>query len=102
MRNRERYIAWSTDTTNVEDICRGIDRLLPEIGHDTPEVSDSAPERIKAREPEFRTIWAGCELRNDRIRSVTSVTFRPFDESLRDCVESLLSVGKVRSKLKPG
>ncbi len=102
VRNGERYIAWSTDTPRVEDICASIDRLLPELGHDTPEVTDPFPDRIKAREAEFRAIWAGCELRNDRMRSVTSVTFRPFDESLRDCVESLLTVAKVQPKLKPG
>ena len=102
VRNGERYIAWSTDTTKVEDVCAGIDRLLPELGHDTPEVTDSAPDRIKAREAEFRGIWAGVDLRNDRMRRVTGITFRPFDESLRDCVESLLSVAQVQPKLKPG
>lgn len=102
VRNGERYIAWSTDTAKVEDICASIDRLLPELGHDTPEVTDTFPDRIKAREAELRAIWAGCELRNDRIRSVTSVAFRPFDESLRDCVESLLAVAKVQPRLKSG
>jgi nucleoside-diphosphate-sugar epimerase len=98
--NGERYIAWSTDTRNVEDICADINRLLPEIGHDTPAVTDPFPERIQAREAEFRAIWALGDLRNDRIRAVTDVTFRPLDESIRDCVESLLSVAKVQPKVK--
>jgi hypothetical protein len=102
VKNGERYIAWSTDTPKVEEICASIDRLLPELGHDTPDVTDPFPDRIKAREEELRAIWAGCELRNDRVRAVTSVTFRPFDESLRDCVESLLSVAKVQPKLREG
>ena len=102
VKNGERYIAWSTDTRNVEDICASIDRLLPELGHDAPDVTDTFPERIQAREVEMRAIWAGCELRNDRIRSVTSVTFRPLDVSVRDCVESLLAVAKVQPKLRPG
>ncbi|MCZ6616491.1 MAG: NAD-dependent epimerase/dehydratase family protein [Gammaproteobacteria bacterium] len=102
VKNGERYIAWSTDTRNVEDICAAIDRLLPELGHDAPEVTDPFPERIQAREAEMRAIWAGCELRNDRIRSVTSVSFRPLDESVRDCVESLLTVAKVQPKLRSG
>ncbi len=100
--NGERYIAWSTDTRNVEDICASIDRLLPELGHDAPEVTDPFPERIQAREAEMRAIWAGCELRNDRIRSVTPVTFRPLDDSVRDCVESLLIIAKVQPKLRDG
>lgn len=102
VKNGERYIAWSTDTRNVEDICASIDRLLPELGHDAPDVTDTFPERIQAREAEMRAIWAGCELRNDRIRAVTSATFRPLDISVRDCVESLLAVAKVQPKLRPG
>ena len=100
--NGERYIAWSTDTPKVEEICASIDRLLPELGHDTPEVTDNFPDRIKAREAEYREIWAQCDLRNDRIKAVTDIEFRPFDESLRDCVESLLSVAKVKPKLREG
>ena len=100
VKNGERYIAWSTDARNVEDICASIDRLLPELGHAAPQVTDPFPERIQAREEEMRAIWAGCELRNDRIRAVTSVNFRPLDDSVRDCVESLLSVAKVQPQLK--
>jgi nucleoside-diphosphate-sugar epimerase len=102
VQNGERYIAWSTDTRNVEDVCASIDRLLPELGHATPEVTDNFPERIQAREAEMRAIWAQCELRNDRICSVTGATFRPLDESIRDCVESLLSVAKVKPLLRDG
>lgn len=102
VRNGERYIAWSTDTIDVEDICASIDRLLPELGLATPEVVDDFPDRIKAREGELRAIWAGCDLRNDRIRAVTGVKFRPFDETLRDCVESLLSVAKVEPVRRDG
>ncbi|MEM7216975.1 MAG: NAD-dependent epimerase/dehydratase family protein [Pseudomonadota bacterium] len=93
--NGERYIAWSTDMRNVEDICADIDRLLPELRHATPAVTDPFPERIQAREAELRGIWAGCELRNERMRRATGVQFRPLDESIRDCVESLISVAGV-------
>ena len=102
VKNGERYIAWSTDARNVEDICASIDRLLPELGHAAPQVTDPFPERIQAREQEMRAIWAGCELRNDRIRAVTSVNFRPLDDSVRDCVESLLAVAKVQPRVVPG
>ncbi len=102
VKNGERYIAWSTDTPKVEEICAGIDRLLPELGHATPEVTDQFPDRVKAREQELRSIWASCDLRNDRIKAVTGVEFRPFDESLRDCVESLLAVANVQPVLKEG
>ena len=100
VKNGQRYIAWSTDARNVEDISADIARLLPELGHDTPEVTDNFPERIQAREAEFRGIWAGCELRNDRVRAVTGVAFRPLDDSIRDCVESLIAVAGVVPKVK--
>lgn len=95
VQNGERYIAWSTDARNVEDICADIDRLLPELRHATPDVTDPFPERIQVREEEFRSAWAACELRNDRIRNLLGIEFRPLDDSIRDCVESLLSVAGV-------
>lgn len=102
VKNGERYIAWSTDTRNVEAVCADIDRVLPELGHDAPTVTDPFPERIRAREAELRAIWAGCELRNDRIRAATGITFRPYETTLRDCVESLITVGGVVPRRRGG
>jgi nucleoside-diphosphate-sugar epimerase len=93
--NGERYLAWSTETRPMEDMFADIDRLLPELRFRVPEYVDSSADRIKSREAEFRSIWAGCILRNDRIRAVTGVEFRSLDDSLRDCVESLISIGNV-------
>lgn len=100
--NGERYIAWSTDCRNVEDICASIDRLLPELNFDAPQVTDPFPERVQAREAELRGIWAQCELRNDRMRETTGITFRSLDDSTRDCVESLISVANIRPRKKAG
>ena len=98
------YIAWSTDTPWVEDICASIDRLLPELNHYGGTLIESEktghPEKIKPRKAEFQKIWAGCTLRNDRMRRVTGLEFRPLDESVRDCVESLISVGGVKVRTK--
>ena len=93
--NGERFIAWSTETRNFEDVCASIDRLLPELGFAGAELIDPLPESIQAREAEFRAIWGGCELRNDRIRETLDMDFRPLDVSIRDCVESLLSIAKI-------
>jgi nucleoside-diphosphate-sugar epimerase len=98
VRNGERYISWSTDTRDVEEVCASIARLLPELGFVPPPVTDSFPERIQAREAEFRGIWAKAELRNERIREATGVTFRPLDDSIRDCVESLMAIAGVEVK----
>ncbi len=100
VKNGERYIAWSTDKRNVEDICADIARLLPELNFDIPPVNDPFPDRIKAREAEFRGIWAATELRNDRMRAVTGIQFRSLDDSIRDCVESLIAVAKIQPKRK--
>jgi nucleoside-diphosphate-sugar epimerase len=98
--NGERYVSWSTDKRNVEDICADIARLLPELNHATPPVTDPFPDRIKEREAEFRRLWALGDLRNDRIRAATGVEFRPLDDSIRDCVESLIAVAGVKVATK--
>ena len=100
VKNGERFIAWSSDARNVEDIAKDLGRLLPDLGHAVPELVDPFPDHIKAREAEFRAIWALCDLRNDRIRAAAGVTFRPLDESVRDCAESLLSIGGVKPRLR--
>ncbi len=99
--NGERYLAWSTETRSYEDICTSIDRILPELHHDCGPIIDATPERLKAREQEFRSIWAGLELRNDRIKAVAPLTFRPLDDSIRDCVESLMAVGGTQPHRRP-
>ena len=101
VRNGERYIAWSTDARNVEDVCASIDRLLPELRHQWTAPVDPFPDRLKAREGEFRAIWAQVELRNERIRAATGVSFRPLDDSIRDCVESLIAVAGVPVATRP-
>lgn len=99
--NGERYLAWSTEARNYEDICKSIDRILPELHHDCGPIVDATPERLKAREQEFRTIWTGLELRNDRIKAVVPITFRPLDDSIRDCVESLMAVAGTEARQRP-
>ncbi len=101
VKNGERYIAWSTDARNVEDICADIDRLLPELRHATPAVTDPFPDRIKAREAELRAIWAKAELRNERMRRATGIAFRSLDESIRDTVESLIAIAGVEVARRP-
>jgi len=100
--NAERYLAWSTETLDYEDIARSIDRVLPELRHDPGPIADNSPARWKAREQEFRSIWAGLTLRNDRIRAAVPITFRPLDDSIRDCVESLFAVAGVTPNRRPG
>ncbi len=95
VKNGERYIAWSTETINVEDVCAGIDSVLPELNFKVTAPVEVHPEKLQTREQKYRAVWAQCDLRNERMRAVTGVTFRPFEESLRDCVESLLTVAGI-------
>ncbi|HCC45854.1 MAG TPA: hypothetical protein DEQ32_15745, partial [Gammaproteobacteria bacterium] len=101
-RNGERYLSWSTERRNVEDVCADIDRLLPELGHATPMVTDQFPERLQAREVELRAIWEKVELRNDRVRELLGIQFTPLDTSLLDCVESLINIAKVKPIQREG
>jgi nucleoside-diphosphate-sugar epimerase len=98
VKNGERYVAWSTDTRDVEAISSDIDRLLPELNLAPARLVDNQSDRIKVREAEFRAIWAAATLRNDRMRAATGITFRPLDDSIRDCVESLIAVAGVEVK----
>jgi nucleoside-diphosphate-sugar epimerase len=98
VKNGERYISASGDKRNVEDVCASIARLLPELHFAGATLTDPYSDRIKQREAEFRAIWAGTEIRNDRIRAATGLAFRPLDDSIRDCVESLIAVGNVEPK----
>lgn len=96
VKNGERYIAWSTDAVDVDDICASIDIVLPELSFLVTEPRDPHPEKLQAREDYFRAVWAGCDLRNERVVETLGVEFRDFDTSLRDCVESLISVAGVQ------
>jgi nucleoside-diphosphate-sugar epimerase len=98
VRNGERYLSVSGDKRNVEDICADIARLLPELNFEVPAITDPFPERIQAREAELRGVWAQAELRNERVRDATGMSFRSLDESIRDCVESLIAVAKAPVK----
>ena len=100
VRNGERYIAWSTDTINVEDVCAGIDQVLPELNFKVTKPVEVHPEKLQTREEKYRAIWSQCDLRNDRMRAVTGVSFRSFEESLRDCVESLITVAKIKPVIR--
>ena len=100
VRNGERYIAWSTDTINVEDVCAGIDQVLPELNFKVTKPVEVHPEKLQTREEKYRAIWSQCDLRNDRMRAVTGVSFRSFEESLRDCVESLMTVAKIKPVIR--
>ena len=99
--NGERYLAWSTETrAATRTSARSIDRVLPELHHDPGPIVDNSPDRWKEREAEFRSIWAGLTLRNDRIRAAVPITFRPLDDSIRDCVESLLAVAHTKVHIR--
>jgi nucleoside-diphosphate-sugar epimerase len=93
--NGDRFIACSTERRDVEEICASIPRLLPQLGFVPPVVTAPFPERIRARQAELRSIWAQSEIRNDKICDAIGIEFRSLDDSIHDCVESLMRVGGV-------
>lgn len=103
----QRYIAWSTDKVDVEhDIAATIAKLFPGMAPSLKSM-DQLPQQQKDREHEFRSIWRAVDMRNDRIKSVSQhcpsgpAAFRPFETTLRDCVESLILIGGVKPAMKP-
>ena len=65
--------------------------LLPEIRLQVTEPREVHPERLQARESRYG-LWRAADLRNERMAELTGITFRSFDDSLRDCVESLIAI----------
>ncbi len=102
VRNGERYIAYSTDKIDVEEVCARIDRLLPELGYATPDLTEDLDEAGLERKLRRKAVYAGTDLRNDRVRAVVGITFRQLNDSLRDMAESLITVGQVTPVLRPG
>ncbi|MCY4532030.1 MAG: NAD-dependent epimerase/dehydratase family protein [Gammaproteobacteria bacterium] len=102
VRNGERYIAYSTDKIDVEEVCARIDRLLPELGYATPDLTEDLDEAGLERKLRRKAVYAGTDLRNDRVRDVVGITFRQLNDSLRDMAESLITVGQVTPVLRPG
>jgi hypothetical protein len=100
--NGERYIAYSTDRIDIEEVCARINRLLPELGYATPDMTENLDEKGLKRSRERRAVYAGTDLRNDRIRAVVPITFRDLNDSLRDMAESLITVGEVVPVLREG
>jgi len=92
VKNGERYIAWSTEAWKVEDTCARIAHLLPELNLKVTAPKEVHPERLQAREARYRALWQMADLRNQRMVELTGIQFRSFDESLRDCAESLIAV----------
>ncbi len=93
--NGERFIAWSTDAIDVADVCAGIAVVLPELDFKVTDPIEVHPEKLQQRERRYRELWAGCDCRNDRICNVTGIEFRSFEDTLRDCVESLVSIAGI-------
>jgi len=101
----ERYIMWSTDTPRIEDIVKGTARVLPKADIDPArQIVDTNSPEVQKHKSELKQIWSGVQLRNDRIRTATGQTFRPLEQSLRDCVESLITIAerKPRVRSNPG
>ena len=68
--NGERYLAYvDRDAELRRHLHARSTGVLPELRHDPGPIVDPSPDRWKEREDEFRSIWGGLELRNDRIRA---------------------------------
>jgi len=102
----KRFFLCSTDTIEVEHIGAAIARLIPEMGFDINGLSASSSSnqdallmKLGMTEDEVRQVWAKCDLSNKKVCAAVEASFRPLDDSLRDCVESLVAVAKVKPRV---
>eukprot|EP00746_Dinoflagellata_sp_MGD_P087002 gnl/MRDRNA2_/MRDRNA2_34505_c0_seq1.p1 gnl/MRDRNA2_/MRDRNA2_34505_c0~~gnl/MRDRNA2_/MRDRNA2_34505_c0_seq1.p1 ORF type:complete len:418 (+),score=65.58 gnl/MRDRNA2_/MRDRNA2_34505_c0_seq1:109-1254(+) len=103
--HRNRYFVCSTNTIKVEDIGSIILKLLPEahlaINGSAVPVDEFGPAylmTVSSTESEVREVWSTCSLQNQKICKDVAMVFRPLEDSLRDCVESLITVAGIQPK----
>ena len=100
--NGERYIAWSTETPrlrgHLHDDRPGAARAAPRPGSDRRRHA-GAPEGPRGRVPRRSGPAASCA--TTASAPCVPITFRPLDDSIRDCVESLLAVAHVEPNRRP-
>ncbi|CAK0804873.1 unnamed protein product [Prorocentrum cordatum] len=94
----ERYLVCSGEAVRVEELAGMLAELLPEAGID-PAAGPEEAGLDPAAEAELRAAWAGCELRNGKVRAATGLAFRPLADTLRGAAESLLAVGGRRHQV---
>jgi len=91
----ERFMLTSGDTIYAEHIGQRIMELFPEYDCATT-VAPGLAKKVVRSEP----FWIRVQMRNDKVRKATGITFHTFDETMRETVESLVKVGGIKPKLK--
>jgi nucleoside-diphosphate-sugar epimerase len=98
----ERFLLWSTNKLQIEDLVSMVGGLFPAAGFDTTaEVVDKESDDVKKNKAYFTAVWAGVQLRNDGARRI-GAHFRPFEATLRDTAESLVAICGVQPRMRAG
>ena len=93
LENGERFIAWSTETRNVEDVCASIDRLLPELGFAGATLLIPCPKRSRRARLNFEQSGTAVNCETTVLKPPWVWNFARSTNPIRDCVESLITVG---------
>jgi len=91
----ERFMLSSGDSIFAEHIGPRVMELFPRYDCATT-VAPGVAGKVVRSSP----IWIRMQMRNDKVRKATGLTFRMFDDTIRDTVESLVKVGGVQPKVK--
>mmetsp|Transcript_19645 Transcript_19645/g.61725 ORF Transcript_19645/g.61725 Transcript_19645/m.61725 type:complete len:390 (+) Transcript_19645:94-1263(+) len=91
----ERFMLTSGDTIYAENIGPRIMELFPQYDCATT-VAPGLAKKVVRSDP----FWIRVQMRNDKVRKATGLTFQMFDDTMRDTVESLVRVGGVQPKMK--
>lgn len=94
-----RFILLSGDKIPIEHIGDRAMVLYPNYDAATT-IAPGRDHNGKKVEGPADPIWLRVQGRNDKIREVTGMNFRKYEDTLRDTIESVVSINGVQPKLK--
>lgn len=94
-----RFIIVSGDKTTLPEIGERAMVLYPNYDCATTITTGRDHEGKKVDGP-MNPVWLRVQGRNDAIRKATGIVFRPYEETLRDTIESVKSLNGVQPKMK--
>ena len=91
--NGSRYLLTDMTRIHPEDVGHRLNDLFPQY---------LATTTLSTTEPQMpvHPIWDSVQTRNDLARAELKMQFTPLDESLVDCVESVIAIGGLQPRIR--
>jgi len=91
-----RFLLANTAKVWPEDIGKHINGLYPSFAAATSVQACDDKNPLQPVSP----VWDTVQVRNDRVREAIGLSFRSFEESLKDTVDSLIALGGLQPRLR--